>query len=140
CDDQPKPRWRPAQQQGDNREDQHLDGDHDQHCGDLAGDEGRGGNPSRADSLERPVAPDRKSTRLNSSHVSISYAVFGLKKKRSSTITASTRGATTWHSLTGIRRTVTPTTAALQSSTRPWSRSGASAVATAKTSVARYIG
>src|SRR5438067_3076086 len=26
--------------------------------------------------------PDRKSTRLNSSHVSISYAVFCLKKKR----------------------------------------------------------
>src|SRR5699024_11520870 len=29
----------------------------------------------------RSVAPDRKSTRLNSSHVSISYAVFCLKKK-----------------------------------------------------------
>src|SRR5699024_12867415 len=28
---------------------------------------------------------DRKSTRLNSSHVSISYAVFSLKKKKSST-------------------------------------------------------
>src|SRR5438067_3149445 len=28
------------------------------------------------------VRPDRKSTRLNSSHVSISYAVFCLKKKR----------------------------------------------------------
>src|SRR5437868_11547601 len=28
------------------------------------------------------VAPDRKSTRLNSSHVSISYAVFCLKKKK----------------------------------------------------------
>src|SRR5207249_12255631 len=28
--------------------------------------------------------PDRKSTRLNSSHVSISYAVFCLKKKNSS--------------------------------------------------------
>src|SRR5438067_12490505 len=27
-------------------------------------------------------APDRKSTRLNSSHVSISYAVFCLKKKK----------------------------------------------------------
>src|SRR5437868_12142382 len=36
---------------------------------------------------ERPVVAmlgeDRKSTRLNSSHVSISYAVFCLKKKRS---------------------------------------------------------
>src|SRR5438874_13800453 len=28
------------------------------------------------------VAPDRKSTRLNSSHVEISYAVFCLKKKK----------------------------------------------------------
>src|SRR5690554_7325431 len=30
-----------------------------------------------------PTALDRKSTRLNSSHVRISYAVFCLKKKRS---------------------------------------------------------
>src|SRR5476649_2984969 len=29
-----------------------------------------------------PVAPDRKSTRLNSSHTVISYAVFCLKKKK----------------------------------------------------------
>src|SRR5699024_12292731 len=29
-----------------------------------------------------PTRPDRKSTRLNSSHVSISYAVFCLKKKK----------------------------------------------------------
>src|SRR5699024_12300975 len=34
-----------------------------------------------ADSCDRGV-PDRKSTRLNSSHVSISYAVFCLKKKK----------------------------------------------------------
>src|SRR5207249_8182849 len=31
--------------------------------------------------------PDRKSTRLNSSHVSISYAVFCLKKKKTKHIT-----------------------------------------------------
>src|SRR5437588_10698933 len=31
---------------------------------------------------ERPTAPDRKSTRLNSSHTVISYAVFCLKKKK----------------------------------------------------------
>src|SRR5207249_6876186 len=31
--------------------------------------------------LDEPSAADRKSTRLNSSHVSISYAVFCLKKK-----------------------------------------------------------
>src|SRR5437868_12944909 len=30
--------------------------------------------------------PDRKSTRLNSSHVSISYAVFCLKKKKNNNI------------------------------------------------------
>src|SRR5699024_12022123 len=31
---------------------------------------------------EEKIAQDRKSTRLNSSHVSISYAVFCLKKKK----------------------------------------------------------
>src|SRR5438477_8106329 len=44
---------------------------------------------------ERPLAPpgepvrklDRKSTRLNSSHMSISYAVFCLKKKKTTTRT-----------------------------------------------------
>src|SRR3712207_7563255 len=30
-----------------------------------------------------PLFPDRKSTRLNSSHANISYAVFCLKKKKS---------------------------------------------------------
>src|SRR3712207_7370189 len=35
------------------------------------------------DQAERPVRPlDRKSTRLNSSHANISYAVFCLKKKK----------------------------------------------------------
>src|SRR5438067_5899905 len=34
------------------------------------------------DPQERRLAGDRKSTRLNSSHVSISYAVFCLKKKK----------------------------------------------------------
>src|SRR5437773_4181706 len=29
-----------------------------------------------------PISPDRKSTRLNSSHITISYAVFCLKKKK----------------------------------------------------------
>src|SRR5690242_21125542 len=32
--------------------------------------------------LNNPRLPDRKSTRLNSSHMSISYAVFCLKKKK----------------------------------------------------------
>src|SRR5471030_660969 len=37
--------------------------------------------------------PDRKSTRLNSSHLGISYAVFCLKKKKPSMINAGTYGA-----------------------------------------------
>src|SRR5690349_24115953 len=44
------------------------------------------GNPGRPAGAPRPSAPprsgDRKSTRLNSSHVEISYAVFCLKKKK----------------------------------------------------------
>src|SRR5437868_9854152 len=39
---------------------------------------------SHLDSIA-PRAEDRKSTRLNSSHVSISYAVFCLKKKNNTT-------------------------------------------------------
>src|SRR5690348_17412343 len=35
-----------------------------------------------ADALHEPPLRDRKSTRLNSSHPSISYAVFCLKKKK----------------------------------------------------------
>src|SRR3989442_5814448 len=45
---------------------------------------GRGDRRQRGDGhhpLERRADPDRKSTRLNSSHVRISYAVFCLKKK-----------------------------------------------------------
>src|SRR5437773_5084877 len=36
----------------------------------------------RRERIERPQVPDRKSTRLNSSHITISYAVFCLKKKK----------------------------------------------------------
>src|SRR5699024_12112641 len=54
------------------------------HCRTLA--YATGPNPSRAtDPLNRT---DRKSTRLNSSHVSISYAVFCLKKKMPAKSTA----------------------------------------------------
>src|SRR5438876_7690860 len=35
-----------------------------------------------ASAVRRPTSSDRKSTRLNSSHPSISYAVFCLKKKK----------------------------------------------------------
>src|SRR5256885_9678113 len=38
----------------------------------------------------RPSARDRKSTRLNSSHLVISYAVFCLKKKKKNRITFKT--------------------------------------------------
>src|SRR5689334_23527135 len=44
-------------------------------------DDGRTGDHCRSD--PRPLVRDRKSTRLNSSHSSISYAVFCLKKKKS---------------------------------------------------------
>src|SRR2546426_12239981 len=37
---------------------------------------------SKVASLLPPILPDRKSTRLNSSHLVISYAVFCLKKKK----------------------------------------------------------
>src|SRR5437588_4772122 len=46
---------------------------------------GRDGASGRAGPLPRsppPVREDRKSTRLNSSHTVISYAVFCLKKKK----------------------------------------------------------
>src|SRR3712207_8188682 len=46
-----------------------------------------------AEDRERPSEPiaDRKSTRLNSSHANISYAVFCLKKKTKGTPTCSSR-------------------------------------------------
>src|SRR5699024_11513254 len=61
--------------------------------------EGLGGKDSvkgnRQGSLSRWIKQlfetDRKSTRLNSSHVSISYAVFCLKKKKTFTNTRQTR-------------------------------------------------
>src|SRR2546426_1815216 len=40
----------------------------------------------RAASLHRNVITDRKSTRLNSSHLVISYAVFCLKKKKNNRV------------------------------------------------------
>src|SRR5438876_5745126 len=41
------------------------------------------GEPADLDGVRHPFDRDRKSTRLNSSHPSISYAVFCLKKKKS---------------------------------------------------------
>src|SRR5690242_57009 len=45
--------------------------------------------PARDLNHPPPVRGDRKSTRLNSSHMSISYAVFCLKKKKASAATPS---------------------------------------------------
>src|SRR2546427_10994689 len=42
-----------------------------------------GGGDKIPGNLEKKIAADRKSTRLNSSHSQISYAVFCLKKKKS---------------------------------------------------------
>src|SRR5690242_20857777 len=53
--------------------------------GDVKAIEGRSTRSQRVD-VRRP---DRKSTRLNSSHMSISYAVFCLKKKRKTKIRGS---------------------------------------------------
>src|SRR3712207_7964595 len=41
-----------------------------------------GGGRDRPDRAQPAAAVDRKSTRLNSSHANISYAVFCLKKKK----------------------------------------------------------
>src|SRR2546430_13606441 len=47
-----------------------------------------GGEPMRAlVAVQAPPARDRKSTRLNSSHSQISYAVFCLKKKKNDSST-----------------------------------------------------
>src|SRR5256885_13068078 len=43
-----------------------------------------------ADDDQQPVVLDRKSTRLNSSHLVISYAVFCLKKKKNAKLDYST--------------------------------------------------
>src|SRR5437870_10441704 len=53
-------------------------------------------SPSRArrPSARRVAAGDRKSTRLNSSHVAISYAVFCLKKKKKKDLTTPANIAT----------------------------------------------
>src|SRR5690625_6781593 len=48
----------------------------------VAGTRPRRRARDRRDGARRRRRPDRKSTRLNSSHVAISYAVFCLKKKK----------------------------------------------------------
>src|SRR3712207_7659404 len=48
----------------------------------ASGRPGSSGPSSRWPATASSSAPDRKSTRLNSSHANISYAVFCLKKKK----------------------------------------------------------
>src|SRR3712207_8718969 len=60
-----------------------------QHAGAAADVEQRARRRRRSKELE---AEDRKSTRLNSSHANISYAVFCLKKKNSAIIHRGDRG------------------------------------------------
>src|SRR5256885_5923603 len=56
----------------------------------LTNEEDRGNRPDRIAGCQRVVLVhvDRKSTRLNSSHLVISYAVFCLKKKKQQRVTA----------------------------------------------------
>src|SRR2546422_7102632 len=54
---------------------------------------GGGGDPGRREGFRREaVSLDRKSTRLNSSHGYISYAVFCLKKKKKKAIITGING------------------------------------------------
>src|SRR2546430_13714083 len=60
--------------------------------------------PSKAMKLEEAILrfgreKDRKSTRLNSSHSQISYAVFCLKKKKKNTVTSNHDRSTIHNSL-----------------------------------------
>src|SRR5256885_7679145 len=78
---------RPAQVEGQ------QEGEESDHGADDSDDAGGQRDPPRADGFvtrfgrrrDGPVG-DRKSTRLNSSHLVISYAVFCLKKKKLNTL------------------------------------------------------
>src|SRR5947208_9367026 len=61
--------------------------------GGPAGSAGRGGSCAASAGRDRHGSRDRKSTRLNSSHQIISYAVFCLKKKKKKTHTGAHSGS-----------------------------------------------
>src|SRR2546430_7069546 len=63
------------------------------------------GRPREESGTFASRAADRKSTRLNSSHSQISYAVFCLKKKKSISDEASSLGSSR-HVLTALRHSV----------------------------------
>src|SRR3712207_7255309 len=70
-----------------------------------------GGVPPRASGAHCPslcVSRDRKSTRLNSSHANISYAVFCLKKKNISPKTVSSRSSQPHSPPTPVSTSVCP--------------------------------
>src|SRR5205814_6337165 len=79
-----KGRRRPAAPHPAGGVDHLVDPRADHHAAPRAGGESQARVPGRCH--ERPVQ-DRKSTRLNSSHLGISYAVFCLKKKKKKTKT-----------------------------------------------------
>src|SRR3712207_8469435 len=56
--------------------------DHEHHAGERDRTDARDRHPHGDRRARPPRPPDRKSTRLNSSHANISYAVFCLKKKK----------------------------------------------------------
>src|SRR2546430_10209134 len=66
----------------------------------LAPERGPGDRHDRPRDVRHPLV-DRKSTRLNSSHSQISYAVFCLKKKRINSTPCSAHHVT--HASTGLR-------------------------------------
>src|SRR5437773_5456122 len=61
----------------------------DRHGGEYLGDGRDVERSDRREGIHRRGDRDRKSTRLNSSHITISYAVFCLKKKKESKAQAS---------------------------------------------------
>src|SRR5690606_42160180 len=65
---------------GDEPQNLLLHGDVERRCRLVGDDQARLGREGRRD--QHALTQDRKRTRLNSSHVKISYAVFCLKKKR----------------------------------------------------------
>src|SRR5690348_17982343 len=73
--------FRSAARAGGARACAHARGWPPRRCAAGDGDAGSGGGGCAA-GHERACGGDRKSTRLNSSHPSISYAVFCLKKKK----------------------------------------------------------
>src|SRR5690625_1543128 len=69
----------------------HIGGGHKQHYRKIDFRRNKDGIPATVERIEydpnRTANIDRKSTRLNSSHVAISYAVFCLKKKNNTNTT-----------------------------------------------------